>query len=225
MNELIAEFRQRLVNWGRDNTKHYPWRWIDDPYRVLVAEFMLHRTQVKQVVTIYEQFVALCPTLHVFSQTDEIQLRDILEPLGLHWRIDGMLKALRHLWERFGEVPTNREKLMAVDSVGQYIAGATICFAKNEPVTLIDTNTVRVIGRILGLDLSGEARRKKTVIEAIAFACDPIQPRDYYYAMIDLAHQICTPKSPACNTCPLFDLPCYYGGCAFNTPIYGDDDA
>ena len=84
-------------------------------------------------------------------------------------------------------------------------------FSKNEPVTLIDTNTVRVTGRVLGLDLSGEARRRKEVKEAIAEIVDPKNPRDFYYSMIDLAHNICTPSKPDCRNCPLLDVPCKTG--------------
>lgn len=172
---------------------------------------MLHRTQAKQVVMVYEQFISLYPTLEAVAHADEQRVQAVLKPLGLHWRINGMINALSHLWAVYREVPLDREKLMSVEGIGAYIAGATICFTGNEPVALIDTNTVRVIGRLFGLDLSGEARRRKEVIRAIADSTDPARPRDYYYAMIDLAHHICTARSPACHKCPLFDLPCTYG--------------
>lgn len=211
MDKLFKEFRHRLLEWGRNNTRKYPWRWIDDPYRILMSEFMLHRTQTKQVVSIYDQFIEEYPTLVAFSQADEAHLRDILKSLGLQWRIEGMLKALSQLWTQYGEVPINSEKLLSIEGIGQYIAGATVCFANNEPVTLIDTNIVRVVGRVWGLELSGEARRRKSVIEVIAGACDPEFPRDYYYSMIDFAHQVCKPRNPDCKSCPLLDLPCQFG--------------
>jgi len=210
-NTLTSELRKRVLDWGKQNTYVYPWRWINDPYRVLVSEFMLHRTQVKQVIEIYHQFIALCPTLKTFAETDESLARNSLNSLGLRWRIDAMLKALFYLWKHYGEVPVDCDNLMSVEGIGQYIASATVCFTQNKPLTLIDTNTVRVVGRVFGLDLSGEARRRKSVVEAISSSCDPDQPRDYYYAMIDLAHQICLPRAPHCIKCPLRDLPCVYG--------------
>ncbi len=172
---------------------------------------MLHRTQAKQVIAIYEQFISLYPTLKDFSQADQVNMKIVLSSLGLQWRIDGMINALMHLWITYGEVPLDREKLMAVAGIGQYIAGATLCFTKNEPVTLIDTNTVRVVGRIFGLDLSGEARRRKDVVNAVSVIPDPEEPRDFYYALIDFANKVCKPRMPACYECPLFDLPCKYG--------------
>jgi A/G-specific adenine glycosylase len=222
MNNLIPEFRQCLLDWGSRNTLAYPWRWLDDPYRVLVSEFMLHRTQTKQVIGIYQQFIALCPTLEISAQTDVSRMRGTLLSLGLRWRTDAMLRALSHLWQHYGDVPLDRQKLMSVEGIGPYIADATICFTQDQPVALIDTNTVRVIGRVFGLDLRGEARRRKTVIEGIAAACDPDHPRDYYYALIDFAHQICTPRIPDCANCPLFDLPCAYGNTTVKSAFQGD---
>jgi len=31
-----------IKNWGNKNLRSFPWRFIDDPYKVLVSEFMLH---------------------------------------------------------------------------------------------------------------------------------------------------------------------------------------
>jgi A/G-specific adenine glycosylase len=122
-----------------------------------------------------------------------------------------MIKALNYLWENYHEVPTDFDQLISVEGIGQYIAGATVCFSKNEPVVLVDTNTVRVVGRVFGLDLSGEARRRKSVIATISETCHPERPRDYYYALIDFAHTVCTPRNPDCMNCPLLDIPCSFG--------------
>jgi A/G-specific adenine glycosylase len=108
-------------------------------------------------------------------------------------------------------IPLDLVKLQSVEGIGPYIAGATICFATNTPVTLIDTNSVRVVGRVWGLNLGGEARRRKSVVDMIAAACDPQDPRNYYYALIDLAHTVCYPKTPDCKVCPLLTLPCNFG--------------
>ena len=206
----IRKFRKSLNSWGESNIGDYPWRYRDDPYAVLVAEFMLHRTQKRQAEQVYTAFIKAYPTLKAFQKADREQVREMLRPLGLNWRIEGMLAVLDSLWEQYRDVPPEREKLIRERNVGQYIAGATATFAKNEPHALIDTNTVRVVGRVFGLNLEGEARRRKEMIEAIEAVCDPENPRDFYYAMIDLAHEICRPKAPDCENCPLRKVPCRY---------------
>jgi A/G-specific adenine glycosylase len=207
----ILRLRPRLLEWGKENIQHYPWRFNNSLYRVLVAEFMLHRTQAVQVESVYVQFINLWPTLEAWSQADVTEAETVLASLGLRWRIRAMIEALNQLWSEYGRIPSSIEKLKAIHGIGPYIAGATVCFAQNRPVALVDTNTVRVIGRILDLNLSGEARRRQTVIRAIEESCHPEQPREFYYALIDLAHEICTLSQPDCSRCPLLEVPCTFG--------------
>ena len=207
----ITILRESLLIWGEKSTKSYPWRETNDPYLILVAEFMLHRTQVIQALRVYNEFVAHVPSLQVFSETSLEKLKSILHPLGLGWRITAMINALSFLWENYQSVPTEANVLLEVPGIGPYISGATICFSQNKRLALVDTNTVRVTGRLFGLNLEGEARRRKDVIETICYACDPDKPRRYYYAMIDLAHSICRPNNPECSKCPLLTNRCKYG--------------
>jgi A/G-specific adenine glycosylase len=207
----IAKFRKCLLVWAEQNMQQYPWRFLNDPYAILVAEFMLHRTQTRQVQPIFEKFIGEYPTLSDYAQADSDRVAALLHSLGLHWRTQAMMNALSEMWRTYGEVPVDYEKLTSIRGIGQYIAGATICFSRNERITLIDSNIVRVVGRVFGLNLAGEARRKRSVIAAITEVCDPVQPRTFYYALIDLAHSICTPQRPDCQRCPLLEVPCAYG--------------
>ncbi|MEW5873410.1 MAG: DNA-binding protein [Chloroflexota bacterium] len=219
--EIDSKIRVLLLKWGNEHQRFYPWRNSEDPYIVLVSEFMLHRTQTNQVEPIFLNFVRLYPTLADYVRASRSEVVKLLKPLGLNWRITGMLNALDILWEKYSCVPSDYEKLIAIQGIGQYIAGATICFTTNKLFTIIDSNIVRVIGRIHGLDLRGEARRKKPIVQAIADSCDPLRPRNFYYALIDLAHQICRPKKPACQDCPLLKVPCKYN--QMNNEIYSSE--
>ena len=159
--EKTNRFRSILLAWGDNNIRSYPWRYVDDPYQVIVSEFMLHRTQTRQVVPIYELFIGLYPTLQEFAGANREDVEQILKPLGLQWRIQGMLDALDNFWHKYRGVPMDYGQLISVPTVGQYIAGAVVCFTSNKPLTLIDSNIVRVVGRVIGLDLSGEAGERK----------------------------------------------------------------
>lgn len=206
----IDRFQNDLLAWGKLNIRSFPWRYIDDPYQVLVSEFMLHRTQAVQVIPVYQKFIQRWPTLAGFVAEDPQEIITLLSPLGLHWRITGMIQALHALWAGYGQVPAGFQELVSVHTIGPYIAGAVLCFSSNQNFTLVDTNTVRVVGRVFGMDISGEARRKKTVISMISSVCPPSNPREFYYALIDLAHLVCHPKNPLCAQCPLRTLPCQY---------------
>lgn len=205
------------MSWWSRHRAHYPWRRTRDPYRILVSEFMLHRTQARQVVPVYAEFVRRYPSLGAFGGGDRRAARRILGRLGLNWRVDGMLKALTRLWREYGSVPLDYDALVAVPGIGPYIAGATLAFARNRPIALVDSNTVRVVGRAFGLDLAGEARRQRQTIDLLNLAVHPTRPREYHFALIDLAHAVCRPHRPSCGSCPLRDTPCHFARATVST--------
>jgi len=206
----VNKFHKALRTWGEDHIKFYPWRYLNDTYAILVSEMMLHRTNKSQVEKVFNEFMKEYPTLVTFISADHDEVKKILNPLGLNWRIDGIIETLNSLWMEYQEVPSDKSKLIREKNVGDYIAGATETFAEDTPNALVDTNTVRVIGRMFGLNLEGEARRRKETIDTICSVCDAASPRDYYYTLIDFAHEVCTAKNPKCIECPLGDVPCDY---------------
>lgn len=186
--------------------KDYPWRFIDDPYKVLVSEFMLHRTRADQVVPVYEAFIERYTDIEGFVQESDEAIFDKLKSLGLYWRIHGLIRAVNQLYEKYKRIPVDYDALIEIAGIGPYIAGAVVCFAGDQPVPLIDTNTVRVVGRVFGLDLTGEARRRKEIKETISATTPDENPREYYYCVIDMAHDLCHSKTPECSRCPLIKI-------------------
>lgn len=189
--------------------KPYPWRYIEDPYLVLISEFMLQRTRANQVATLYKSFVSDYPDIESFVFENEEEIKSKLRTLGLNWRIEGMIAAIKEIYEIYHEVPADLEKLIAIKGIGQYIAGSVICFSKNKPATLVDANVVRVTCRVFGLDLNGEARRRREVVNMIERITPEKNPRDFYYSIIDIAHLFCKPHKPDCFSCVLHSV-CSY---------------
>ncbi len=200
-----ASFRQSLIAWGRAHFRPFPWRLTDDPYRLLLAEVMLHRTQARQVVPVYGRFVARYPDVPTLAQAGREELRAVLAPLGLHWRIDLVHAMAGDLAGRFGtRVPRAKADLLSLPGVSDYIASAVRCFAWNEPEPLVDTNTVRVVGRVFGLEVKDSSRRNRQFRELIAALVDPVAPRAYNYALLDLADRVCTARRhPDWQQCPI----------------------
>jgi len=115
-------------------------------------------------------------------------------------------------------VPCDKADLLSLPGVSEYIAGAVRCFAWNQPEPLIDTNTVRVAGRLFGLETKDSSRRNRRFRELIAALVDPDEPRAYNYAMLDLADQVCMKKRPPeCGKCPVRKH-CVYGTNALAEP-------
>jgi len=211
-NSSLAGFRHTLIAWGRENFRPFPWRFTENPYHILIAEVMLHRTQAKQIVPIYQRFIKRYPGIADVARSDRDELRLELYSLGLHWRIDLIRDMAAEITARFGgEVPQAREELLGLPGVSQYIASAVRCFAWNSPDALIDTNTVRVAGRLFGLETKDSSRRSKKFAHLLEGLVDPDSPRDYGFAILDLASKVCTARvAPDCVACPLTRW-CAYG--------------
>lgn len=208
----VMQFRHNLLEWGKEHFRAFPWRQTRDSYRVLISEILLHRTQASQVLPIYQAFLQCYPDLAMLAQAPKEALHHILYSLGLRWRIDLLQRMVADLMARFhGQIPQEKEQLLSLPGVSEYIASAVRCFAWGIPEPIIDTNVVRIISRVFDLALKDSSRRNQQYRKLITALLDPVNPRMYNYALLDLAAQICTKRSiPLCTQCPLQEL-CVYG--------------
>lgn len=205
-------FHRTLTAWGQEHFRPFPWRKMEDPYRILMAEVMLHRTQASQVVPVYEHFIEIYPDAASLAQASSEDLHALLFPLGLRWRVDLIWTMAAEIADRFkGQIPKEKGELLSLPGVSNYIASAVRCFAWNLREPLIDTNTVRVIGRLFGLEIKDSSRRNRRFRELITALVDPEHPQAYNYALLDLAHLICHKRrAPECLRCPV-RTHCVYG--------------
>ena len=199
----IARFRKLLLAWARKNLREFPWRGEGDTYRVLLSEMMLRRTRASQVVPVFKEFVRRYPTLEELTRAPTHDVRSVLRPLGLHWRADDIATMAREVAEHYqGVVPASRDDLQSLTGVGEYVSNAVACFSAGASVPIIDTNVVRVLSRVFGLRLGGEARRRKEIREAASACVDRGKPALYNYALLDFAAALCTARAPLCGQCP-----------------------
>ncbi|HIG73780.1 MAG TPA: DNA-binding protein [Bacteroidetes bacterium] len=198
-------FRSRLLAWGRDHVRSFPWRETDEPYRLLMAEVMLHRTQVRQVLPVYERFIVLFPDVAALARASRESVHAVMGPLGLHWRIDLVADMAADLVGRFGgRVPSDREALLSLPGVSDYIASAVRCFSFGLDDALVDTNTVRIVGRVFGLPTKPSSRRNRRFRDLHVALLDRERPADYNYSLLDLGHLVClSRRAPECERCPL----------------------
>lgn len=191
--------------------RDFLWRHTGDPYKIMIAEFMLHRTKAEQVEPVYQKFLKKYPDIKTLACVDIEEISLITKHLGLHWRAAHFIDACRFIEDKYkGVFPETREKLLEIPGVGDYVAGAilTICYKKPEYV--VDSNIARFVNRYYGLHLSGEIRRKKIIIEEAKelFKCE--EPDKLLFAILDFTALFCKPRNPDCLNCFLRE------SCAFS---------
>lgn len=206
----IHEFRNGIVRWFGNNKRHYPWRETDDPFRLLIAEIMLRRTNADQVEKAYIDLFENYPDSYSMSKADEKKVEEILYPIGLRWRIPSIVSVAQQIQEKYkGKIPETREELVDLPGVGDYVAGAVLSIAFNKREWIVDSNIVRLFRRYFGIKTSREGRRDKHVIEIAKVYSSCENPRDANLAILDFAALVCTPKNPHHESCILMEK-CFY---------------
>jgi A/G-specific adenine glycosylase len=205
------EFGKKLLDWFKENQRRFPWREVGNPYYVLASEILLHRTKAGQVLPVYSEFIKRFPTIERLSSAPFDDVRQAVYSLGLNWRTERLHQMAREIVTKYnGKIPFGREELESLPGVSHYIASAVRCFAFGYSEVLLDTNTVRILGRVFGVEVTDGSRRSTRFSELYKLIIEKEHAREFNYAMIDLGALVCTPRDPQCRICPVIEM-CVYG--------------
>jgi len=206
MGELSAiEVRARVLAWYDANRRDLPWRRTADPYRILVAEYLLQRTRIVSGTPYYERFVARFPSIQDLAAASLDDVLAVWEGLGFYRRARNLHAAARAIVERHGgQLPESFEELAALPGMGPYTAGAVASIAFGIPVPAVDGNVTRVIARLLRIpDDVTRAAAQRRIREIAASLVSPERPGAFNQSMMELGAIVCMPSSPSCARCPL----------------------
>jgi len=199
---------ENLLKWWcsrkNDFLRKYPWRLENDPYKVLLAEFLLQRTRRDVVVKIYQHLITKYPRPEDLANADLAELMRLLEPLGLRKRVRYLLATVSELVNIKNKKP-DYETLRKLPGVGDYIASAVCIFALNQRRPLIDKNVARIIIRFYGIMPKKPERPQddptiRTIIKKIM---PETEFKEFNLALLDLAWELCKPRKPRCENCPI----------------------
>lgn len=204
---LGAARRRRLLSWFARHQRRFPWRGSRDPWHVFLAEMLLRRTRADQVARqlplIFDRF----PTLEAMAESDWRSVQQALRPLGLRWRAKNIHACARELLQRHGgQVPLDAAALLALPGVGPYVARATVAALAGDQVVLVDANTVRIAGRVAGIDVRGDVRWRRDVRQSVEDLLGGEAKARAWWAVLDLAAEVCVVGTPRCELCPIRQL-------------------
>jgi A/G-specific adenine glycosylase len=200
-----TEIPRLLLDWYGTNKRDLPWRRTKDPYRVWVAEIMLQQTRVDTVIPYYERFLKKFPDVRALARASGDDVLKAWENLGYYSRARHLHEAARVVVGHLGGViPAEMDGLRKLPGVGDYSAGAILSIAFGKRVAAVDGNVIRVIARLFAIEDPVDGSKAKRRIGATAQRLvPPREPGHYNQALMDLGSGICTPRSPACPSCPL----------------------
>jgi A/G-specific adenine glycosylase len=194
-----------VLGWYDRHRRTLPWRAAKgsrpDPYRVWLSEIMLQQTTVAAVAGYYRKFLARWPTVEALAAAKEDDVLAAWAGLGYYARARNLHAAARMVTrEMGGKFPPTAEALRGLPGVGAYTAGAIAAIAYDERQAAMDANAERVIARLYGVETP--LPKAKSGLHGLCQALVPARAGDFVQALMDLGSAICTPKRPACESCP-----------------------
>src|SRR2546429_9755495 len=114
-----TEVRTWLLAWYDANRRDLPWRHTRDPYRILVAEYLLQRTRIASGTPYYERFLERFPTVRDLAAAPLDDVLSVWEGLGFYGRARNRPAAARPICHRHaGASPRPHQRHASTPGIG-----------------------------------------------------------------------------------------------------------
>jgi A/G-specific adenine glycosylase len=194
--------RTALIRWYSRESRPLPWRATRDPYGIWISEVMLQQTTVAVVMSRWKRFLSRFPTVARLAAASQQEVLAEWSGLGYYARARNLHSAARQIVAG-AHFPGSFAELRSLPGFGPYTAAAVASIAFGERVAAIDTNSRRVLSRLLGCDTAATVSERGR-IEAFG---NLLLPRtgtgDHNQALMELGALVCGPRAPRCPACPL----------------------
>jgi A/G-specific adenine glycosylase len=224
LDRLTAQaplLRQQLLDWwdvhGRRRIDQKPWmftaegRWPQSGEElcclsVWVAEVMLQQTQLPVMLPYWQRWLQALPSLEALQAAEERQVLLLWQGLGYYARARRLQQGARRLAgtaQRHGLSPWPRTLAgwMELPGLGRSTAASILSSAFDRPEAILDGNVRRVLARLTACPLP-PARQLAAFWRLSEALLDPLRPRVFNQALMDLGATVCTPRQPSCSACP-----------------------
>jgi A/G-specific adenine glycosylase len=136
------------------------------------------------------------------------QILKLWEGLGYYRRARQLHRAAQVIRdEHDGEFPRQIDAARSLPGVGRYTAGAVLSIAHDDPHPILEANTIRLFARLLAYRGDVRSAAGQQALWAMAEALLPkTASGELNQALMELGSQVCTPRDPACDACPVAAL-------------------
>jgi A/G-specific adenine glycosylase len=198
-------FSSKIIEWYSQHKRELPWRNTKDPYKIWLSEIILQQTQVKQGLPYYQKFIKTFPSVSELANANEEEVLKLWQGLGYYSRARNLHFAAKQIHQA-GFFPKEYKDIITLKGVGEYTAAAIASFAFKLPYAVVDGNVFRLLSRFYGIDTPVDTSKGKREFSEIAQTLlVKKEPDSHNQAIMEFGSQMCKPKQPNCNSCPLRD--------------------
>lgn len=200
--QRLGRIRTLLLRWYDEHGHDFPWREARDPYAALVAAVCSQQTQMSRVLPLYERWMKAFPTLGDAAAATRATVLRVWGRAGYPRRAVALREAARVcMRDHGGALPGDHKALLALPGVGPFTASIVRCYGFGDDAVAVDTNVVRVAGRLVIGDLQPA---RDTPPAVIAGAAERLMRRGtaarWNPALMEYGARVCTPR-PRCEQC------------------------
>lgn len=200
-----AAVGKRLVNWYLVFGRDLPFRKTKEPYKIWICEIVFQQTRIEQGLNHYQNFIKRFPDVQSLAEADLDEVLLYWKGLGYYSRAMNVHKAAQQIMIDFGgKFPKDYQDILRLKGVGKYTAAAisSICFDVDLPA--VDGNFYRVLSRFFADDFDISQSKAFDYFSELSLRILPKNQGGLFnQAMMDLGSEICKPKNPLCEQCPL----------------------
>jgi endonuclease-3 len=175
-----------------------------DPFLVLVGCLLSLRTKDETTEAAMERLTERARTAHALLDVPTDELERIIYPVGFYRNKARLLKEIsRTIIERYGNVvPRTVEELTTIRGVGRKTANIVVTEGFGLPGIAVDTHVHRISNRLGAVKTKTADQTERALRAILPEACWlPLNP-----LLVTHGRRTCTPLSPFCSRCPVFDL-------------------
>ena len=176
----------------------------DSPYTLLVSVALSAQATDVSVNKATARLYSVADTPQKMLALGEEGLKPFISSIGLfNTKAKNVIALSRILVEQYGgEVPLNREALMALPGVGRKTASVVLNELRVEPAIAVDTHVFRVAHR---LGLAGGKTPDQVEAELMAVVPEPLLTRAHHWLILH-GRYVCVARRPKCGECVVADL-------------------
>lgn len=186
-----------VLEQGKQHYRDLPWRYIDDPYAVLVSEVMLQQTQVKRVLSYWPMWLDRFPTIDALAASSTAAVLESWQGLGYNRRALAMKRCAEYCSAKYaGKLPETHAELVALDGIGPATAAGIMAFAHRKPGVYLETNVRTVlIHHFFPEAMKADVKVSDKVLANILDQVLPVvlertDMASWYYSLLDYGAQL-----------------------------------
>jgi endonuclease-3 len=177
-----------------------------DPWKLLVMGRLSAQCTDARVNIVSRELFSRFPTAESMAEGDISEIEKIVMPCGLfRVKAQNIKDASALLVDKFGgKLPDTMEELLLFPGVGRKIANLLLGDIFKKPAIVCDTHCIRIAGRF---GMYPEKEKNPLKVEKILRELlDGSRGSDFCHRIVIFGREVCTARSPKCDSCPLSDL-------------------